>query len=62
MKADEKEYRCGVCNEIVFKNIQTSPGFACANCQIHFRRDRRGIKIVRELTIGKNGTKLHGTL
>ncbi len=48
MKTDEKEYRCSVCLETVFENIQKFPLFTCYKCQTHFIGDNIGIKIARE--------------
>ena len=48
MKANQKEYRCGVCNEIDFENIQISSIFKCSNCETEFIRDEKGIMIIRD--------------
>ena len=48
MKADEKEYRCGVCNEYNFTNIKISIAFKCPKCETEFKRDYIGIMISRD--------------
>jgi len=48
MKANQKEYRCGVCNETNFENIKISIIFKCPKCETEFRRDETGIMISRD--------------
>lgn len=45
MKADQKEYRCGVCNEYAFENITITNNFKCPICMTEFIRDVIGIMI-----------------
>ena len=48
MKADQKEYKCGVCNEYNFENIKISIVLKCPMCETEFRRDEIGIMISRD--------------
>jgi len=47
MNADEKEYRCGVCNKC---NLDLKIGFAfkCYECKTEFKMNDIGIIIIRE--------------
>ncbi|MDO9516496.1 MAG: hypothetical protein Q7J10_00440 [Methanosarcinaceae archaeon] len=45
MKSDQKEYKCGVCNEFDFENIIINSSFKCPECETEFKRDKIGIMI-----------------
>ena len=48
MKADEKKYRCGVCNQDESINIKIGITFKCPECETEFKRDNIGIMIIRD--------------
>lgn len=48
MKRNQKEYRCGVCNEAEFPNMLIGVGYTCSKCKTNFRRDDTGIFITKE--------------
>lgn len=47
MKANQKEYRCGVCNEFNFEDLKGSI-FKCPECETEFIKDKTGIMISRD--------------
>ena len=48
MKRSQKEYRCGVCHEVVSTNMLIGVGYTCSKCDTSFQKDDNGIFITKE--------------